>query len=268
MTMIKKVTALIFFLASVWAGLHLLFREKGRTAKPAIIAHRGAAGLAPENSLAAIRLGLAHHAPYIEIDVQRSADGVLVVIHDETVDRTSNGTGAVRDLSWAALSRLDAGAYVAPRFAGEPVPTLDAVLRYLQDKPAALVLEIKDPHFYPGINEQIISLLATYQMEDRVVVISFAHATLVAFHRLAPTIAIGLACTRPWPIPHIAAGQTVDVFWPGVLVDPTFVRRMHWRGYRVWVWTVNTPFLMRGLRWLGVDGITTDHPERVERLFA
>lgn len=262
MTMIKKVAAALLFLTTIWAGLHLLFREKGRASKPAIIAHRGAAGLAPENTLAAIRVGLAHHAPYIEIDVQRSADGVLVVIHDETVDRTSNGRGPVRDLPWAALSRLDAGVYFAPRFAGEPIPTLDSVLHYLQDKQATLVLELKDPHFYPGMSEEILSLLGRYRAEDRVVVISFDHAELAAFHRLAPAIPIGLACARPWPIPHIAPGQTVDVFWPGVFLDPTFVRRMHRRGYRVWVWTANAPLLLRWLCWLGVDGITTDHPER------
>lgn len=266
MTMIKKVATLIFFLATFWAGLHLLFRDKRGAGKPAIIAHRGAAGLAPENSLAAIRLGLSHHAPYIEIDVQRSADGVLVVIHDETVDRTSNGRGPVRELSWAELRHLDAGSYFDPRFAGEAIPTLSDVLLLLQDKPATLVIEIKDPHFYPDISQQILALLAEYRAQERVVVISFDPAELETFHRLASGIPIGLAVTKPWPIPHIAPGQTVGVFWPGVLLDPTFVYRMHRRGYAVWVWTVNSPALMRLLAWLGVDGLTTDRPERAARL--
>ncbi|MBX3055666.1 MAG: glycerophosphodiester phosphodiesterase [Anaerolineae bacterium] len=264
--MIKKSAALFFFLTAFWAGLHLLLREKGRASKPAIIAHRGAAGLAPENTLAAIRVGLAHQAPYIEIDVQRSADGMLVVIHDETIDRTSNGRGPVRELSWAELRRLDAGSYFDPHFAGETIPTLSDVLLLLQDKPATLVIEIKDPHFYPDISQQILALLAQHQMQERVVVISFDHAALETFHRLAPGIPIGLAVTKPWPIPPIAPGQTVDVFWPGVLLDPTFVYRMHRRGYTVWVWTVNAPALMRLLAWLGVDGLTTDHPQRASRL--
>lgn len=266
MTMIKKVAATLLFLTTIWAALHLLFRQKGRANKPAIIAHRGAAGLAPENTLAAIRVGLAHHAPYIEIDVQRSADGVLVVIHDETIDRTSNGRGPVRDLSWAELRRLDAGSYFDPRFTGEAIPTLAEVMLLLQDKPAKLVIEIKDPHFYPAISQQILALLAEHQAQERVVVISFDRAALETFHRLAPGIPIGLAVTKPWPIPPIAPGQTVDVFWPGVLLDPTFVYRMHRRGYTVWVWTVNSPTLMRLLAWLGVDGLTTDHPERAARL--
>lgn len=265
MTMIKTIATLLLSFTTVWAALHLLCREKGRAGKPAIIAHRGAAGLAPENSLAAIRAGLAHHAPYIEIDVQRSADGVLVVIHDETVDRTGNGRGAVRELPWAELRRLDVGRAFAPHFAGEAIPTLADVLLLLQDKPATLVIEIKDPHFYPAISQQILALLAEYQAQERVVVISFDHTELETFHRLAPGIPIGLAVTKPWPIPYIAPTQTVDVFWPGVLLDPTFVCRMHRRGYTVWVWTVNSPTLMRLLAWLGVDGLTTDRPERASR---
>lgn len=264
--MIKKVTALLLFLSTLWTALHLLCRDKRRAGKPAIVAHRGAAGLAPENSLAAIHIGLAHQAPYIEIDVQRSADGVLVVIHDETVDRTSNGRGPVRDLSWAELRRLDAGSYFDPLFAGETIPTLADVLHLLQDKPATLVIEMKDPHFYPAISQQILALLAEYQAQERVVVLSFDPTELETFHRLAPGIPIGLAVPKPWPIPHIAPAQTVGVFWPGVLLDPMFVRRMHRRGYTVWVWTVNSPTLMRLLAWLGVDGLTTDHPERASRL--
>jgi glycerophosphoryl diester phosphodiesterase len=248
---------LLFILA--WLFLHLLFRGKPR--RSVIIAHRGAAGLAPENTLAAIQKGLAHEAKYIEADIQRSADGVLLLIHDETVDRTTNGRGAVRELSWVEMSQLDAGSYFSPLFSGEPIPTLEQALLTLRDEAATFVIEIKDPHFYPGICQEIVEVIGRYNAQNKVVVISFDHAELKVFQGLAPEIRLGVLFTWPWELSQIAPSQIVDVSWLAVLLDPTFVRRMHRRGYEVWVWTVNSAVMMRLLGWLGVDGLTTDHPE-------
>jgi glycerophosphoryl diester phosphodiesterase len=251
----------ILLLMGGWFLLHLLCRGKPIAAKPLIIAHRGAAGLAPENTLAAIRKGLAHHAHGIEVDVQRSADGVLVLIHDETVNRTTNGAGAVRELSWSEMRHLDGGSYYSSLFAGEPIPMLEDALALLRKEAVTLVIEIKDPHFYPEMSRQIVEMISRYDAQNQVVVISFDHTELQIVQRLAPDIRLGILLTRPWPVPKIAKSQIVDVYWLTVLLDPTFVRRMHGQGYEVWVWTVNSPALMNWLRWLGVDGLTTDHPE-------
>jgi glycerophosphoryl diester phosphodiesterase len=263
---VKSLFNTIFLFILGWLFLHLLLREKRRQPQPTIIAHRGAAGLAPENTLVAIRKGLAHNAGYIEADIQRSADGVLLLMHDEKVDRTTNGTGAVRQLSWAELSQLDAGSYYAPQFLGERIPTLEQALLFLRDEAATFVIEIKDPHFYPEISKEIVEMIGRYRAQNKVVVISFDHAELKVFHELAAEIRVGVLFTWPWEVSHIAHSQIVDVYWPAVLLDPTFVRRMHGRGYEVWVWTVNSAVMMRLLAWLGMDGVTTDRPELGKRL--
>ena len=112
---------------------------------PIMISHRGAAGLAPENTLASIREAIGQGAQFIEVDVQRSADGVLVLMHDRTVNRTTDGRGTIRELTWDEISELDAGSSFSPEFTGEPVPSLDSVLGLIRKSPVNLVLEAKNP---------------------------------------------------------------------------------------------------------------------------
>lgn len=226
-----------------------------------MISHRGAAGLAPENTLASIREAITQGAQFIEVDVQRSADGVLVLMHDQTVNRTTDARGAIRELTWDEISKLDAGSSFSPEFAGEPVPSLDSMLELIRDSPVNLVLEAKNPGLYPGIEQQIAETIQRFDTNDHVIVVSLDHGWLERFYELASDISIGYLWVWPCNTPQIPTAQTVVVHWVSVILDPTLVRRMHRQGYQVWVWTVNNVRLMRLLIWLGVDGITTDHPE-------
>lgn len=259
-TRLQKIIMFVIVLVVLWLALHVVFHSKLDLA-PVVIAHRGAAGLAPENTLAAIRAGLEQDAPLIEIDIRRSADGELILMHDASVDRTTGGSGLVHELPAATITALDAGASFSAAYTGETVPTLEDVLALLRDEPVTLVIEVKEPERYPGIANDLAAVLDAHQAHTRVVVISFEHAWLERFHQLSPQTPIGTL--------HIVAGQVapvpdtefVDVHWTNVLLDPTLIWRAHRADRRIMVWTVDRPILMRVLLTLGVDGITTNRPD-------
>lgn len=254
----------------VWFLLHLFIHPE-QIRESFVIGHRGAAAQAPENTIAGVRKAIELGADFVEIDVQRSADGDLVVMHDRTVDRTTNGTGPVAELSTAALQALDAGSSFSADFAGERVPTLDEMLSLVENKVSpsggdfTLAVEVKDPENFPGIAEQIAQTLAERQVEDQVIVLSFDHDWLLRFRSMAPEVRV----VPIWfSIPHKPPPQGtafVSVWWPIVLLDPTLVARTHRQGYPVLTWTVNQAWQMRLLHWLGVDGFATDDPEIFNR---
>lgn len=241
---------------------HLVLREKP-TGDLIGVSHRGAAGLAPENTLAAVRAGIAHDMQVIEIDIHQTADGALVVMHDPTVDRTTNGSGAIRDLTLAQVQDLDAGSWFGPAFAGEPVPTLDAVLDTVAEaEGVTLYIEVKNPDRYQSLTETLVETLKARAGQPPVVVVSFDIDWLVRFHQLAPRVpigALGVISTTSTSVPGV---QMASVHWSGVLLDPTLIARVHRRGWRLVVWTVDQPWLMRLVLWLGVDGVTTNQPEQ------
>ncbi len=260
MKKVKSAFLLVFLLACGHGLLQWILRPK-RAIKPVMIAHRGAAGLAPENTLAAMRAGLEHGARLMEVDVQRSADGTLLLMHDRTVERTTNGQGTVGRLSWAAIGKLDAGSHFSPAFAGEPVPRLEAVLKLVAESGLLLVLEAKLPDLYPGIEQQLGEAIYQAGVEEQVVLVSFEYDCLERFHRLWPDIPIGHLVGWLFTPPADAPTQFIVVNWTNMLADPTLVYRIHRRNYGVWVWTVNHPLVMRWLAWRGVDGIITDRPD-------
>ena len=245
----------------LWAGLHSLLRSRAQEGT-VVVSHRGIAGSAPENTLAALRQASHHGVQFIEIDVRRSADGTIVLMHDQTVDRTTNGHGRTGELTWDEISQLDAGDHFSPAFVGEPVPSLDEALRFLDPTSVTLVLEVKQPGRYPGIAGQVARKLREFDFERHTIVVSFDHDWLDGFRDVAPETPVGYLQVHTCLPRQMAEGSVVDVHWANVLVDPTLVGRAHRRGHPVWVWTVNDPWLMRLFAWLGVDGITTDHPER------
>ncbi len=250
---------LLLFL--LWLGAHLSLRPRGRR-EPELVSHRGAAGLAPENTMVSVQTAVDLGARLIEVDVQRSADGVLLLMHDTTVDRTTDGTGAVANLSWAQIQELDAGSWFDPQFAGEPVPSLEELLTRQTEWPASLVLEAKDPELYPGMADEMAAMIERFQAEQRVLVVSFDHPWLAEFHERLPGVRLGRLAV--WIPPFIPAQATysVGVYWLSVVLDPTLIWRIHASGGEVWVWTVNDARIMRLMHWLGVDAVTTDYPDR------
>ncbi len=246
---------------ALWIGLHIAFRDQPIIG-PYLVAHRGAAGLAPENTLAAVRLGLDHGAECVEIDIQQTKDGKLIVLHDAAVDRTTNGQGAAADLTWNTISRLDAGSWFGKAFAGESVPLLDQVLELIAPTEATLVIEVKEPERSPGITGNLIDSLRRFNAVQRVMVISLNHEWLSEFNHLAPDVATGMIFS--WPRSKEAGHETVlfDYRWTSVLIAPALVRRVHRQGRQIGVWTVDHVWQMKLMRWLGVDAVTSNRPDR------
>jgi glycerophosphoryl diester phosphodiesterase len=227
-----------------------------------VIAHRGASGTYPENTLLAFEHALGEGADALELDVRVTADGVPVVIHDRTVDRTTDGSGDVRNLSLAAVERLDAGR-------GERIPRLEAVLERYPHAP--LLMEIKDP----SASIPALTVIRRHAAQRRVLIGSFKWRALVPFRRAGvPTtsarmgVAVAVAASRlgiPWPGPVAAYAVPERDGWIPV-VDGRFVRLARRAGKPVHVWTVNDPDRARRLRNLGVCGIITDFPAQMRNI--
>ena len=170
--------AFLVLVLLVYYGVHVLLRTSALTTLQ-VIAHRGGPTQAPENTLAAFRNAISLGVDWLEFDVQMTKDGALVVIHDETVDRTTNGTGAVRDLTLEEIRSLDAGQ-------GEKVPTFEEVLQLAKTNGVKILPETKSPELYLGIEEKLLQALEQAKYLDQTVIQSFNADSLEKLHHLNP----------------------------------------------------------------------------------
>jgi glycerophosphoryl diester phosphodiesterase len=228
--------------------------------RPYIIGHRGALDCAPENTMASFREGLAQGADLIELDVQMSADGQLVVIHDQTLERTTNGRGLVADTPLAELRALDAGSWFSPEFAGERVLALSEVLAWIKGK-AGLVVEIKNgPIFYEGIEQKIVEALKQYEMLEQAMVISFDHPCLYRIKEICPELNTGLLVVSRLLDPVTTAGDVgaaaIVALW--TMVTKADVEVCHGAGLAVCTWGRNPDY--EYLLSISVDALSADHP--------
>jgi len=231
------------------------------------IAHRGASGYAPENTFAAFRRAIALGAGFIETDLQLSRDARLVAIHDATVNRTTNGQGAVHDMTLVELRRLDAGSWFGSEFAGERIPTIEEILEFANKHDVVFYLEMKPSGSWGG-EHALISALRESREIARTVVISFDAAILAAVRKIEPTLMTGLLFEGHIPNPldiaiEIGARQLAV---RGDLVTPRLLKEARGRDLQVVCWTVNHPGHMRLLVQAGVDGIISDYPDRLLEL--
>jgi glycerophosphoryl diester phosphodiesterase len=231
------------------------------------IAHRGASGYAPENTFAAFRRAIALGAGFIETDLQLSRDARLVAIHDATVNRTTNGQGAVHDMTLAELRRLDAGSWFGSEFAGERIPTIEEILEFANKHDVVFYLEMKPSGSWGG-EHALISALRESGEIARTVVISFDAAILAAVRKTEPTLMTGLLFEGHIPNPlnkaiEIGARQLAI---RGDLVTPRLLKEARGHDLQVVCWTVNHPGHMRLLVQAGVDGIISDYPDRLLEL--
>jgi glycerophosphoryl diester phosphodiesterase len=244
-----------------------LEQERGRVW---VVGHRGAMGHCPENTLVSFERGLELGADWIELDVHVSRDGALIVIHDETVDRTTNGSGLVQELTVAELKELDAGSWFGPAYAGQRILTLDEVLVWAQSTGTVLDIEIKNaPVYYAGIEENVVQTLDRHGMTDQAIVISFDHRAVQRVHTLDSRIVTGVlyAC-RPvdggLSLARQAGADAVLPHW--AYVTSSDVRAAHDAGLSVAPWTSSDPTILSGLIAAGVDAIGTNHPDALRRL--
>lgn len=233
------------------------------------IAHRGASGHAPENTMAAFERCIELGATAIETDVQMTSDGSLVLIHDESLARTAGSPKLVKDVTLEELRRLDAGSWFDPAFRGERVPTLRELLELVKPYSLLLNLELKNGVVpYPGLEEAVVEEVRRFGMSDRVILSSFNHYSLVKCKRLAPEVRMGIlymeGLYEPWDYASRIGAEALHAYHYAVL--PEWVAQAAERGIAYHPFTVNEPAEMRRLLAAGVSGIITDYPDRLAEL--
>ncbi|MGP4086743.1 glycerophosphodiester phosphodiesterase [Streptomyces sp. KR55] len=251
--------------------------------QPVVIAHRGASAQAPENTLAAVDKAAELGIQWVENDVQRTKDGELVVIHDDSLQRTTDveeifpdrAPWKVKDFTAAEIARLDAGSWFAPSYAGARVPTLKEYLRRVEHHHQKLLLEIKKPELYPGIEQQTLKLLGNegwldrQHLTGRLIVQSFSADSVRTVHELKPTVRTGFLGT-PSMAEVSGYARFVDQINPSYgTLSARYVSAVHGftgahgRPLEVFTWTVDDAATARRVARYGVDGIITNKPDVV-----
>ncbi|TDL67590.1 glycerophosphodiester phosphodiesterase [Rhodococcus qingshengii] len=235
------------------------------------VAHRGATGYAPENTIAAFDKGVEMKADYIEIDVQRSKDGELVIIHDTKVDRTTDGTGSVKDLTFEQLRSLDAGSWKGEEFKGEKIPTFDEILDRYHGK-VGILIELKAPELYPGIEVQVAQKLKERNLDkpqnEKIIIQSFNFESMKITNSLLPKVPIGVLTSNRAHTTEQALKEFAtyaDYFNPSYgIVSKELVDQVHALGMKIQSWTVRSQEAADFLLEMNVDGIITDYPDYVD----
>ncbi len=220
------------------------------------IGHRGAAGHAPENTIAAIRRGISLGVDFVELDLQRTRDGRLVVIHDKLVDRTTDGSGFVSEMTWDELQLLDAGN-------GERIPCLEEALAAANGQ-AWAILEAKTP----GIGPAIHRVVRASAFSGQVIYASFLHEEILEIRKMDP-LARTMALMECLPVSGAALARDANATLVGLSLDcatAEYIARLHDAGLEVLLYTVNDPKLIRCAIEFGADGVISDYPERIPKI--
>jgi glycerophosphoryl diester phosphodiesterase len=232
---------------------------------PYIFAHRGASAFAPENTIAAFELAIKQGADAIELDAKLCADGHVVVIHDQTVDRTTTGTGKVLEMTLAELQKLDAGSHFDIAFRGEIIPTLSQVFEAVGNR---IYINIELSNYASKTDllpEEAAKIVRHHDLNQWVMFSSFNPLALIRVKRILPDVPIGLLAlsgtSGSWarsPLGYLTKYQALHPHFSDV--DQGLVERIHRRGARVHPFTVNQAGDMLALKQLNIDGIITDDP--------
>ncbi len=239
-----------------------------------VIAHRGACGYAPENTISSVLKAVELGSHYIEIDVHMSKDGEVVVFHDDSLNRTTDGAGDIKSKTLAEIKNLDAGKWFDKRFTNEKVPTLNEILA-LDFKNSNLIIEVKNvDNIYDGIESNIVQQVLASKFKNNIIYKSFSHEVLTRFHQLdelRDTLYVtigpifGIFVIDDW----IRLGNLFDfkfvkyVQVHRFLINSKLVRKAHQKNIKIIAWDVHTPKDIQKMKDLGVDLIETDYPDRV-----
>lgn len=232
-----------------------------------IYAHRGSSGTHPENTLAAFKEAARLPVFGVEFDVHLTKDGEPVVIHDETIDRTSNGSGFVKDMTLAELKAYDFGSWFSEDHKGERIPTLEEVLLVFSQTAHHINIELKSDIFpYDTMEEKVLSLVHDLNLETRVVISSFNHEAIRKVKTLKPelqtAVLLGSILVDPLRYMRDVPSEALHVHYPAAL-RPS-VKKAIEEGGMVRVFTVNEREQVEALQEIGVQAIFTDYPERVQ----
>ncbi|HMM10777.1 MAG TPA: glycerophosphodiester phosphodiesterase family protein [Bacteroidales bacterium] len=252
------------------SGLHAQ-----QPARPLVIAHRGASGIAPENTLAAIRKAMETGVNMIEIDVHLTRDMQVVVVHDYTIDRTTNGSGKIKNLDFSQIRAFDAGRWFSAEYAGERIPSLDEVLSLVNGR-HKLLIEIKPSRTNDKHTEmKVLESIRSHHAQFWCIIQSFSPKVLQNMRMLDPVVelhqlVVGDVPLLPLHYHQTLAGGSFTQYRHVSAVNPNHrfaskrkINKLHKRGQRILVWTVDDPQVMEDMIAKGVDGIITNHPERL-----
>jgi glycerophosphoryl diester phosphodiesterase len=238
--------------------------------RPVIIAHRGDKTHAPENTLAAFESAAENGADAIEFDVKLTSDGQIIVLHDPTVDRTTNGDGKIYQLPFAAVRELDAGTWFSEEFKGQCIPTLDEVFETVGNR---LHMNIELTNYatpFDSLVPKVVELIKKHALQNRILFSSFFARNLSMTRMLLPEVPRGLLCMRgikgAWGRSFTWRGDYFGLhpYWTDI--DPGLVNRVQAAGKRVYAWTVNPAEELKKMIGFGVDAIITDDPLLALRL--
>jgi glycerophosphoryl diester phosphodiesterase len=229
---------------------------------PKIIGHRGVPHLRPENTMVSFKTAVELGADGLETDVQMTRDGELVLIHDETLERTTDGKGLVCTHTLAQLKALDAGGHFDPVYKGEKIPTLREFLEFVAGRDLLINIEIKSGVvLYPGIEAKLIAMLQEFGLTQNVIISSFNHYALVTCKEIDRSIKTGIlymaGLYNPWDYARTVGADALHPLFYSV--RPETIGGMKAGGFIVNPWTVDSPGDMKNMLALGVDGIITNY---------
>jgi len=242
-----------------------------------ITSHRGAGGLAPENTISSIDKGMALGADRIEVDVRQTKDKIVVCLHDSKIDRTTNGKGEVDNYTGKELAGFDAGSWFSKEFKNEKIPTLEDILQKTLNK-VHLLVEIKEGgEIYPEIEKNVVDIINKYKAKEWVIIQSFNDSILTRIHRIDPEIKLHKLLIVKFPFLYLLYDEDFrinklqnydfveefSVFLP--FTTKALIKEIHRMNKRINVWTVNDSVRINRLLNLGVDGIITDFPNYIKK---
>lgn len=253
-----KVAAVALLLLAA-GGFTLLVARVARQNQPVkVLAHRGASVAAPENTLAAFRLAAEQASDFVELDVQESADGEVLVVHDSDLMRVGRSPLKIWEAAAADLRAVDIGSSRAPQFSGERVPTLAEVLAVCKGR-VRVVVELKSYGHAQRLEERVVEIVEAAGMERETIFMSLEHSMAQRLKELRPSWRVGVLVAKA--IGDLTTLRADFLAVEKGLASRTFVRQAHQAGQEVYVWTVNDPALMFQLMSKGVDGLITDRPD-------
>ncbi len=246
---------------------------KSAAAKIQVIAHRGFSGIAPENTLLAFKKALEINVDFIELDIHQTKDDVLVVIHDDAIDRTTNGAGDVKDYTYKELLQFDAGIWRGPQFKGEKIPTLDEVLGLVKGK-SKLLIEIKDTYnAYYGIEERALELIERHLAKKWCILQSFDDFSLEHVKIIDRSSSFELHKLLEFDISDLfdEINDGVYRYVKAINIDhelltKEIVSKIQGHGFKVFTWTVNKEADIESVIAMGVNGIISNFPDRVQKI--
>ena len=231
------------------------------------IGHRGAAGVAPENTKMSFVKALDLGADAIELDVTLTEDEVVIVFHDDTLERTTNGRGRVSETEFRKIAELDAGGWFGASFTGIEVPTLEEVLQVFGGR-TTINVELKPDLRMEQLVKRVVESVARFQLFDSILFSSFHHDAMTLLRDLVPEARIGILCQIggfPFAVSHAERLGAETIHPQAKMVDHELVHVAHEKGFGVWTWTANEPGEITLLKAMGVDGIFSDYPDRIAR---